>query len=259
MNTPARKWNTEALPGSIGVSHLMVYDTPAPDGLVGGSPHMHFACSEAYLVINGQGSVQTLSSDGFREVPLRAGSLVWFTPGLIHRLINKDCKLEIFAVMVNAGLPEHGDSVLTFPLKHLADEDSYLQFASLERAGSAFADTQEAAKRRRDLAVEGFLSLRAEVRRGGSLQSFYSQAVRLMRSKESTWRELWQTGAMSTIQRTKTFLDKLHNGASDYLDQGRVFEVSLDPAEEERKLGMCGTLRTYLPEGEIIASEIAPS
>ena len=88
---------------------------------------------------------------------LRAGSLVWFTPGLIHRLINQDCQLEIFAVMENAGLPEHGDSVLTFPSEHLADEDRYLHFASLERAGSAFSDTREAAERRRDLAVEGFL------------------------------------------------------------------------------------------------------
>jgi mannose-6-phosphate isomerase-like protein (cupin superfamily) len=255
MNTTKRQWNAEALPGGIGVSHLMVYDTPAPDGLIGGSPHMHLACSEAYLVVNGEGSVQTLSSEGFREVPLRAGSLVWFTPGLIHRLINRDCKLEIFAVMENAGLPEHGDSVLTFPTKHLADEDCYSQFASLENAVSAIADSRETAKKRRDLAVEGFLSLRAELQNGGSLQSFYRQAVRLRQSKESTWRELWQTGPLSTIQRTKTFLDKLQIGASDYLDQGRVYEFPLDPTREERKLGMCGTLRAYLPEGEIIAGE----
>src|SRR4029077_685316 len=70
---PSRIANLEALPGGIGVSHLVVYDTPASDGLIGGSPHMHFACSEAYLVIKGQGSVQTLSSEGFREVPLSAG------------------------------------------------------------------------------------------------------------------------------------------------------------------------------------------
>jgi mannose-6-phosphate isomerase-like protein (cupin superfamily) len=82
---PSRIANLEALPGGIGVSHLMVYDTPASDGLIGGSPHMHFACSEAYLVIKGQGSVQTLSSEGFREVPLSAGSLVWFTPGVEAR------------------------------------------------------------------------------------------------------------------------------------------------------------------------------
>lgn len=255
---PSRIANLEALPGGIGVSHLMVYDSPASDGLIGGSPHMHFACSEAYLVIKGQGSVQTLSSDGFREVPLSAGSLVWFTPGLIHRLINQDCQLEIFAVMENAGLPEHGDSVLTFPSEHLADEDRYLHFASLERAGSAFADTREAAEKRRDLAVEGFLSLRAELQKGGSLHSFYSRAVRLVQSKESIWRAHWQAGPVSTIQRTKTFLDKLQIGVSDYLDQGRVFEVPLDPPQEERKLGMCGTLRKYLPEGEIIVSEAAP-
>ena len=258
MNTTKANWNAEALPGGIGVTHLIVYDTPAPDGLVGGSPHLHFACSEAYLVIKGQGSVQTLSSDGFHEVPLRAGSLVWFTPGLIHRLINQDCQLEIFAVMENAGLPEHGDSVLTFAVEHLADEDGYLQFASLARAGLASADSREAARKRRDLAVEGFLSLRAELEKGGSLQGFYSQAVRLVQSKESTWRALWQTGPASTIQRTKNFLDKLKMGASDYLDQGRVFEIPLDAAQEQRQLGMCGTLRKYLPEGETIASRATP-
>jgi mannose-6-phosphate isomerase-like protein (cupin superfamily) len=256
MNTAKRKWNVEALPGGIGVTHLMVYDTPGPDGLIGGSPHLHFACSEAYLVIKGQGSVQTLSSDGYREVPLSAGSLVWFTPGLIHRLINQDGQLEIFALMENAGLPEHGDSVLTFPSEHLADQDRYLQFASLKRAGLALG--REAARKRRDLAVEGFLSLRAELQKGGSLQRFYSQAVRLVQGKESSWRALWQTGPASTIQRTKTFLDKLRTGASDYLNQGRVFEVPLDLTQEERKLGMCGTLRKYQPEGEIIASEAAP-
>ena len=258
MNTTKGKWNAEALPGGIGVTHLMVYDTPAPDGLVGGSPHLHFACSEAYLVIKGHGSVQTLSSDGFREVPLCAGSLVWFTPGLIHRLINQDCQLEIFAVMENAGLPEHGDSVLTFPIEHLADEDRYLQFASLAGAGAASADSREAARKRRDLAVEGFLSLRAELQKGGSLPRFYSQAVRLVQSKEPAWRALWQTGPASTIHRTKNFLDKLQMGASDYLNQGRVFEIPLDPAQEERRLGMCGTLRKYLPEGEIIASKATP-
>ena len=112
-----------------------------PDGVAGGSPHMHFACSEAYLVIKGRGSVQTLSSAGFREIPLRAGSLVWFTPGLIHRLINEDACLEIFAVMENAGLPEHGDSVFTFPSKHLRDEDSYLQVASLESGAIALCQS----------------------------------------------------------------------------------------------------------------------
>jgi mannose-6-phosphate isomerase-like protein (cupin superfamily) len=239
----------EAFPGAIGVTHLKVYDSPGPDGMAGGSPHMHFACSEAYLVIKGRGSVQTLSSAGFREIPLRAGSLVWFTPGLIHRIINEDACLEIFAVMENAGLPEHGDSVLTFPAKHLRDEDSYLHAASLESGGSLFANPREAARKRRDLAVEGFHILRAELEKGGSLQVFYRQAVRLMRSKEATWRGIWESGTVKTIERTRSFLDKLKVGASDYLDEGAIFEVPVDPEHEERRLGMCGTLRPYLPEG----------
>src|SRR5580692_5570354 len=187
------KRQLEAFPGAIGVTHLRVYDSLAPDGLIGGSPHMHFACSEAYLVINGRGSVQTLSGEGFREVSLRAGSLVWFTPGLIHRLINEDGHLEIFAVMENAGLPEHGDSVLTFPFKYLQDEDTYWQSASLDSAGLAPADQQDAARKRRDLAVRGFQMLRADLEKG-SLETFYQQAARLVRSKEPGWREIWEAG-----------------------------------------------------------------
>src|SRR2546429_3222296 len=92
---------TPPLPGAVGVTHLKVYDTRAPDGLVGGSPHLHFACTEAYLVLAGHGAVQTLGAGGFKELPLDAGGLVWFTPGLIHRLINLDSQLEILVVMQN--------------------------------------------------------------------------------------------------------------------------------------------------------------
>ena len=242
----------EAFPGAIGVTHLRVYDSLAPDGLAGGSPHMHFACSEAYLVIKGQGSVQTLSNAGFREITLRAGSMVWFTPGLIHRLVNADAQLEIFAVMENAGLPEHGDSVLTFPLTHLQDQDSYWQSASLDSSGLAPADQQAAARQRRDLAVRGFQILRAELEKG-SLENFYHQAARLMRAKEPLWRGIWEAGPMNTIQRTRSFLDQLNLGSGEYLNEGRVFEVPVDPEHELRKLGMCGTLRPYLPEGALIA------
>lgn len=251
MSFSETKRQVEAFPGGIGVTHLRVYDSLAPDGLAGGSPHMHFACSEAYLVIQGRGSVQTLSSTGFREIPLRAGSMVWFTPGLIHRLINTDAQLEIFAVMENAGLPEHGDSVFTFPLEYLQDKECYLQSASLGAAGLAPADQQDAARKRRDLAVEGFQMLRDKLEKG-SLQSFYDQAARLMRSKEPLWRGIWEAGPVHTIQRTRNFLDKLNLGTGDYLNAGRAFEFPVDPEYEVRKLGMCGTLRPYLPEGALI-------
>jgi mannose-6-phosphate isomerase-like protein (cupin superfamily) len=80
------------LPGAVGVSHLMVYDSEGPDGLSGGTPHLHTVCSEAYAMVSGSGVVQTLSPAGFVEVPLPRGAFVWFTPGTVHRLVNLDGK-----------------------------------------------------------------------------------------------------------------------------------------------------------------------
>jgi mannose-6-phosphate isomerase-like protein (cupin superfamily) len=254
MNMTETERIAEPLPGGIGVTHLRVYDSVAPDGLAGGSPHMHYACSEAYLVVKGEGSVQTLTNEGFRETPLRSGSLLWFTPGVIHRLINDDGQLEIFAVMENAGLPEHGDSVLTFPEEFLRNEEAYLGAASLDLDRPEAVSRVEAARRRRDLAVEGFHALRTEVENKGSLQDFYRRGTSLIRSKEADWRMVWEAGPMKTILRTKSWLDCLSIGASGYLSQGKVFEIPIDPAPEHRKLGMCGTLRPYLPEGVQIIS-----
>jgi mannose-6-phosphate isomerase-like protein (cupin superfamily) len=242
---------TAALPGGISVTHLRVYDTEGPDGLSGGSPHLHFACSEAYFVVAGQGSVQTLCQSGFQEVPLRPGSIVWFTPGLIHRLINHDGRLEIYVVMENAGLPEHGDSLLTFAPHYLKDERAYLDVASLSPTGAVFANSAEAARHRRDLAVEGFLALRRAFQSDGPsvLSEFYDQAVQLMKAKAFEWRRLWEAGPASTIRRTESYLQALAAGSGSYLSEGAVCEMAVDPENETRKLGFCGTLRPYFPEG----------
>jgi mannose-6-phosphate isomerase-like protein (cupin superfamily) len=248
---------TSALPGGISVTHLRVYITVGPDGLSGGSPHLHFACAEAYLVMRGNGVVQTLCETGFREIPLRPGSVVWFTPGLIHRLINHDGHLEIYAVMENAGLPEHGDSILTFPPEHLIDESAYLAVASLSPTGAVFANNEETAERRRNLAVDGFLALRRAFDKHGpsALHEFYNQAVRLVRSKEGAWRRIWRSGPEATIRRTEAYLEALAGDSAEYLSNGAVYEIPLDVEHETRKLGFCGTLRPYLPEG-VVGREI---
>jgi mannose-6-phosphate isomerase-like protein (cupin superfamily) len=242
---------TTWLPGGTSVTHLRVYNTGGPDGLRGGSPHVHFACSEAYLVVTGQGAVQTLSEKGFQEVPLKPGSLVWFTPGLIHRLINQDGFLEIYVVMENAGLPENGDSVLTFAPHYLKDEGAYLDVASLSPSGAVHANDDEGAGRRRDLAVEGFLALRRAFESEGAsvLSEFYDQAVRLIKPKVPQWRRLWEAGPASTIRRTESYLDALDAGSGSYLSGGAVFQIPVDPEHEIRRLGFCGTLRPYFPEG----------
>ncbi len=240
---------TPVLPGAIGVTHLKVYDTPTPDGLVGGSPHVHFACTEAYAVIAGSGAVQTLSAAGFDETPLTPGSLVWFTPGVIHRLINHDGRLEILVLMQNAGLPEAGDMVLTFPPAILEDEQAYWRHASLVSRGQVYATSAEAARLRRDQAVEGFhvLCRAFETRGVAALQSFYGAALNLIQSKTDTWRERWEHGPRAVVDQTADQLNELKQGRFDHLFEGRVYELPAPGGE--RKLGVCGTLGLYLPEG----------
>jgi mannose-6-phosphate isomerase-like protein (cupin superfamily) len=236
------------LPGAVGVTHLKVYDTPAPDGLVGGSPHLHFACTEAYMVLAGHGAVQTLGAGGFKELPLEAGRLVWFTPGLIHRLINLDGRLEILVLMQNAGLPEAGDFVLTFPSEVLADAQAYLNAASLAPGGQVYTSSAEAARRRRDLAVDGFTALRARFEKQGvaALEEFYRMAVGLVRPKLGAWRAVWEQGPLAVARETGAQLEALEQGRIDHLLEGAIYGLA---ASEPRRLGVCGTLGVYQPEG----------
>jgi mannose-6-phosphate isomerase-like protein (cupin superfamily) len=238
-----------ALPSAVGITHLKVYDTRTPDGLVGGSPHVHFVCTEAYVITGGRGAVQTLSAAGFRETPLEPGMVVWFTPGTIHRLINGDGRLEMQIVMQNAGLPEAGDFVLTFPEALLNDERAYFEAASLSPRGEVFTSSMAAATRRRDLAVEGFRELlgRYEAEGASALERFYQAALQLIAPKLTSWRAVWERGPLAEAQRTGEQLAALGEGRLGHMLAGDVY--ALPAPEEPRRLGVCGTLGVYLPEG----------
>ncbi len=242
--------HTFNFPGAIGVSQLKVYDTPGPDGLVGGSPHVHLLCKEAYLVTAGRGAVQTLSRKGFREVPLEPGRLVWFTPGLIHRLINLDGRLEITVLMANTGMPEAGDFALVFPDEVLADAAAYRHAASLAAPEHVHASSPEAARRRRDLAVEGFVALRQAFEIDGqeALETFYNRAVRLVQPNLARWRSILESGPVAEVASTRAQLGDLERGHIGHLVDA---DVRLSKPLEPRKLGMCGTLELHLPEGSI--------
>ncbi|GHB38647.1 hypothetical protein GCM10010377_31780 [Streptomyces viridiviolaceus] len=77
----------DPLPGAVGLSRVGAYDWEAADGVRGGSPHLHLVCTEAYVVTGGRGAVQTPSPDGYRDIPLEPGSVAWFTPGTVHRMV----------------------------------------------------------------------------------------------------------------------------------------------------------------------------
>jgi mannose-6-phosphate isomerase-like protein (cupin superfamily) len=245
---------TPPLPGAVGVTHLRVYDTRTPDGLVGGSPHLHFACTEAYMVLAGRGAVQTLGAAGFEELILEPGRLLWFTPGLIHRLINYDGRLEILVLMQNAGLPEAGDAVLTFPPHILADQQAYFDAASLRPSGHVYASSAEAARHRRDLAVDGFTVLRQRFEQHGvaALEEFYHATLRLVQPRLDAWHTAWEHGPLAAAQRTGEQFDALQEGRIEHLCEGAIY--GLPRPDEPGRLGMCGMLGVYQPEG-LLASD----
>jgi hypothetical protein len=226
-------------PAGTAPSRLAVYDWSGPDGLPGGSAHAHLACTEGYVVVGGRGRLQTLSSAGFAETPLDAQTVAWFEPGVIHRLIN-DGDLRIVVLMQNSGLPEAGDCVLTFPPDRLADPSAYREIASISEA----ADAEAAARRRKDLSVEGFLQLREKVASEGprALEDFYQAAVALTSSERNRWHEVWSHGALAAARTTGAQLDALERGQTGHLHGGRL-HVEDHPAD--RRFGMCGRLETY--------------
>jgi mannose-6-phosphate isomerase-like protein (cupin superfamily) len=240
------------LPGGVGLTRLRVYESKAPDGLHGGSPHVHLSCTEAYFVVAGTGAVQTLSRGGFAEIPLAPGSLLWFTPGVVHRLVNRG-RLEIVIVMQVATLPEAGDCLLSFPDDVLADEASYRAAAAHDPRGSVGAPDEEAARRRRDLAVTGFNALRERVEAGDleALDHFYERAAALAMPLADLWRTSWREGPDRAAAEADRSIAALEEGRVPEL-AGAIFSIA--PRERE-VLGVCGRLHPYPhPDGMRVGS-----
>ncbi|MFI7610555.1 cupin domain-containing protein [Nonomuraea terrae] len=227
-------------PGGTSVSRLSVYALGAcADGLEGGTPHVHTASTEAYVVVGGRGALRTLDLNGPRETELRAGSTVWFTPGTIHRAVNHG-GLEVVVVMSNAGLPEAGDAVMTFPPEIVADPERYAEAAALPDGPPEVVEA--AVVRRRELAVEGFLRLSGSTARGDldPLRSFYDSAVALVRPRVARWREIWEDTVAREARRTAAVLDALGDGDGAHLGESALME---SPPQE--RWGMCGHLRAH--------------
>lgn len=234
------------LPGAVGLTHLRVYTSVAPDGLAGGTPHLHTVCTEAYWVVRGEGRVQTISGTGFAETPLEAGALVWFTPGTIHRLVNDSGDLEILVIMANRGLPEAGDMVVVHDPDEIAERDAYLGIATLPAGATTTAGERGPADDRRDRAVVAFNHLRDAVELGDRvpLDRFLDRAAALVSLHHDTWRARWEDGPRAATAATDAHLRAVATGDATHLRQASVHR--LDPPGDERGLGCCGTLGTYV-------------
>jgi mannose-6-phosphate isomerase-like protein (cupin superfamily) len=233
-------------PGATGLSEISIYDWPGADGAAGGSPHVHTASTEAYVVLAGAGRLETLDSRGFTSTPLVPGVVLWFTPGTVHRAINDSGDLKILVVMQNAGLPEHGDAVMTFPPEHLTDPATYRRAAALEHtdADSGLDAAEEAARRRRDLALEGYLVLKDAVLRSGpaALAGFHAAAARLASARAGAWAGLLEAGAARQAEVTRQQLVSLDTAESIYLGNART---TMGKRENRRIYGMCGRIQGW--------------
>lgn len=232
-----------SFPGGTSLSRLSVYHDQCADGLAGGTPHLHTASTEAYIVIGGTGALQTLDLSGFRETALQAGSTVWFTPGTIHRAINHG-DLEVVVLMQNAGLPEAGDAVMTFPLDVVADPDRYRAAAAPPSKTLPNDGTETAVQRRRELAVAGFHHLSDSIQRGDQapLRAFYNAAVALVRPAVGGWRRTWEETVVGQTRQTAELLDALERGDGSHLHRAQVLE---SPPSPDRRWGMCGRLTVH--------------
>ena len=227
----------EGLPGGVAVSRLCVYDWPAADGLHGGTPHVHLVCAEGYVVTGGRGAVQTLTTSGYRVTPLTPGTVAWFTPGTVHRLVNED-DLRITVLMQNSGLPEAGDAVLTLPPQYLADPETYAAVTTIP-ADAPQEEQARIARARRDLALEGYRALRETP---DGLTAFHRAAAALVRPRLAEWRERWRRGAQAAAQATGEQLDRLAEGDVSHLAEA---VVRAEQPSQQGKFGMCGRLDVY--------------
>jgi mannose-6-phosphate isomerase-like protein (cupin superfamily) len=240
-------------PGAVGVSHLAVYDSVSPDGVPGGSAHVHLTCTESYIVIGGRGRLQTLSHSGFQEIELHPMQVVWFTPGVIHRLVN-DGDLEIIMVMQNSGLSEAGDCVLSLPDEYFESPARYREVANLPPPDSGHDRIETHAGQRKDLSVKGFAELRSRVEREGpqALDDFYLAAAAICQDQIAEWRELWRLGAENASATTGAQLLALEHGDLSHLDRAVLQEAQLRAGSP--RPGMCGRITNFDSAPRIITT-----
>lgn len=229
-------------PGSVGLSRVEVYDWDADDGVCGGSPHMHTASTEAYLVLAGTGRVETIRTSGYESYDLAPNDLLWFSPGTIHRLVNQD-NLEILVIMQNAGLPEAGDAVLTFEAEILADPERYAKAATLTADTPAGA-LQRSARIRRDAALAGYQRLKEATIAGqrDAVEQFHRHAVKLVQSRVPGWQTIWEETIAPETARTGAWLTEVSAGRFGHLAEATV---ARSEARGQKIFGMCGMLQTW--------------
>ena len=186
-------------PGAIAATHLRVYDTAAPDGLAGGTPHLHTACTEAYWVVAGtrrradaddaRATRRCRSSPapscGSRRAPSTASSTTATSRS------SSSCRTPACprpATWSSPSRPRSWRRPSPTRRPPTLPED--------ERTTSG---TGDAARARRDLAVPTFIELREATEAGdpAPLRAFHEAAARLVQPHIADWTKRWRDGPLA--------------------------------------------------------------
>ncbi len=228
------------LPGGIGLSRIKVYDQPGPDGIIAGGAHFHSVSAESYFVIAGTGELELLSFQGFEVVKLEPNKVVYFRPGVIHRVCNPNKNLVILSIMQNGGVAERTDFFLTFPTHVIANSESY-------RAAMVARTLPEAIKRR-DLSIEGYRVLREAMENEPAtgremLQSLYERAREIMKAKFSGLEWFINNCVFPEAKASYDAIEFLRDGRIAYLQQAQWAQAI--PASLQEFDGITGRVMPY--------------
>lgn len=222
--------------GGIGLTVLRVYDQrPGPDGVKAGCAHVHALTGEAYFGIAGEGALELHDSvQGFRRVEIRRGSYVQFPPGTLHRSVSTN-RLEVLAIMGNAGLAERGDARIYFGAEVDADPPRYEALRSLVEKGL------DGALERRDASARAyarFMTLWESDRAAyfAELERFLRQHHETIAANRASMEGAIRAGPLREAQETLDLLAALGTGVHAS-GAGTWREPDTEPV-----FGMCGML-----------------
>lgn len=222
--------------GGIGLTVLRVYDQrPGPDGVTAGCAHVHALTGEAYFGIGGEGALELHdAAQGFRRVEIRRGSYVQFPPGTLHRSVSTD-RLEVLAIMGNAGLAERGDARIYFGAEADSDPRRYEALRSLVDKGL------DGALERRDASARAYMQLMAlwdddRAAYFAELERFIRRHHATIAANRATMEDVIRTGPLREAEHALEQLAAL--GASA---PGRGVGTWREP-DTEPVFGMCGML-----------------
>lgn len=222
--------------GGIGLTVLRVYDErPGPDGVTAGCAHVHALTGEAYFGIGGEGALELHDpAQGFRRVEIRPGSYVQFQPGTLHRSVSTN-RLEVLAIMGNAGLAERGDARIYFGADVDADPQRHEALRTLVDKGL------DGALERRDASARAYMQLMALWESDHA--AYFAELERFLRvhqatiaANHATMEDAIRTGPLREAQDTLALLAALGSGRPSS-SAGIWREPDTAPV-----LGMCGML-----------------